>query len=247
MLYNFDFLTFQVQSVMQGRHPAGYFEVKKRPYAVLSFRAEGASEFEIQDKRFLVNEGDVLYIPANLEFRVRYTEQNNRLFVHLTDCNYPVPELLSPRNKELIGQLFDDLCTGWERFHSQNRAKSDLYDILFRLSEENRIHNELFEKIADYASKHFCEPDADISGFCRRFGISRSRIQGLFLGCVGIPPKQYLTNLRMEKALLLLAQSKLCVREIAYACGFSDEKYFSRAFRAKYGYPPSQFRHHTVL
>jgi AraC-like DNA-binding protein len=46
----------------------------------------------------------------------------------------------------------------------------------------------------------------------------------------------------MNRALSLLAQGTLSVGEISDACGFSDEKYFSRAFKKVYGYPPSHFK-----
>jgi transcriptional regulator GlxA family with amidase domain len=51
----------------------------------------------------------------------------------------------------------------------------------------------------------------------------------------------------MNKALQLLVENRLSVKEISFLCGFSDEKYFSRAFREKYGYPPSQLRDHIVI
>ena len=50
---------------------------------------------------------------------------------------------------------------------------------------------------------------------------------------------QHIIRLRMNKALRLLTEDCLPVKEIAFLCGFSDEKYFSRAFRKYYGYPPS--------
>ena len=51
----------------------------------------------------------------------------------------------------------------------------------------------------------------------------------------------------MNKALKLLIENKLSVREIALKCGFEDEKYFSRAFKNKYGHPPSQILGHISL
>ena len=52
---------------------------------------------------------------------------------------------------------------------------------------------------------------------------------------------QYVSRLRMNRALELLSEREKSIREIALACGFEDEKYFSRAFKKKYGYPPSYF------
>ena len=77
--------------------------------------------------------------------------------------------------------------------------------------------------------------------------MSASGLQRAFLQHFGSSPKQYVIKLRLHKALQLLVENKLSVKEVAFACGFSDEKYFSRAFKAKYGYPPSQLREHMLF
>ena len=58
---------------------------------------------------------------------------------------------------------------------------------------------------------------------------------------------QYTIKRRMGKAIRLLSKNRLSVKEIAGLCGFSDEKYFSRAFKRMYGYPPSKLREGIIL
>ncbi|MBQ8040550.1 MAG: helix-turn-helix transcriptional regulator [Lachnospiraceae bacterium] len=60
-------------------------------------------------------------------------------------------------------------------------------------------------------------------------------------------PKQYLIQLRMNRALELLTKNEISVKEISFACGFTDEKYFSRAFKKRYGYPPSQLKNNMII
>ena len=52
----------------------------------------------------------------------------------------------------------------------------------------------------------------------------------------------YITQIRLEKAVELLAQSNVPIYEIAYSVGYSDANYFSRLFSKIYGIPPSQYR-----
>lgn len=70
--------------------------------------------------------------------------------------------------------------------------------------------------------------------------MSVSSLQRAFNKYLRVSPEQYLIRLRMNHALNLLTMNELSVKEIAFACGFTDEKYFSRAFKKKYGYSPSQ-------
>ena len=52
---------------------------------------------------------------------------------------------------------------------------------------------------------------------------------------------EYLTELRIMQAKKLLAKN-LPIREVGYAVGFRDSRYFSDVFRKATGYLPSQYR-----
>lgn len=55
----------------------------------------------------------------------------------------------------------------------------------------------------------------------------------------GITPHQYRNNLRMTKAANMLVSGDLPASEIGALCGFADKAAFSKAFRKRYGVPPS--------
>lgn len=63
----------------------------------------------------------------------------------------------------------------------------------------------------------------------------------LFARCYGSTPKQYLIRLRLARARDLL-EAGTPVKEVARACGFADELYFSRLFHKKEGRPPTAHR-----
>lgn len=63
-----------------------------------------------------------------------------------------------------------------------------------------------------------------------------------FRQCYGITPMNYLTELRMKKAKLLLTNSDNTLEKIAHACGYDNEFYFSRVFVKHVGMAPSQYR-----
>ena len=58
----------------------------------------------------------------------------------------------------------------------------------------------------------------------------------------------YMQNYRLEKAYGMLINDKgLNVSEIAYRCGFTDPKYFSRCFKKAEGCTPTEFRERHQL
>ena len=58
----------------------------------------------------------------------------------------------------------------------------------------------------------------------------------------GIGPKQYLMDLKMKKACVLLRSTQLPVAVIAESLGFEDALAFSRLFKRAFGQSPSSYR-----
>lgn len=49
-------------------------------------------------------------------------------------------------------------------------------------------------------------------------------------------------SVRMREARRLMTEDRLSIKEVAARTGFSSQAYFSAAYRAFYGHPPSQSR-----
>ena len=248
MLYHFDELTFQVVTIDRFFHEEGLFEVKERPYAALSFRVSGTGSFRIGDRLLPTSPGDVLFIPADTPYEVEYSVSES-IVVHFCDCNYTSAEVFGMENTAKLALLFAQLLEEWSERHSVNQAKSTVYRIFEEIDAEQKRGREhtAFAACLRYVEAHFCEPSLHIDAICEAGFMSPSGLQRAFLQHFGASPKQYVIKLRLHKALQLLVENKLSVKEVAFACGFTDEKYFSRAFKAKYGYPPSQLRDHMLI
>ena len=54
-------------------------------------------------------------------------------------------------------------------------------------------------------------------------------------------PNNYLLNMRINHAKELLGVKGVRVSDVAYQCGFSDPKYFSRCFKKLTGYLPKDY------
>ena len=73
-------------------------------------------------------------------------------------------------------------------------------------------------------------------------GLSYVQFLRRFKAYTGLTPSDYLTSVRLQKAKMLLSNSTLLVREIAYACGFENEYYFSNFFKKHTATSPTAFR-----
>ena len=247
MIYNFDDLSFQILTIDRYFHESGVFNVNARPYAALSLRVSGVGAFEIAGKRLVTTPDDVIFLPADTPYKVEYSVSES-IVVHFEHSNYFSAECIHLNNPARIENQFHYLYEAWTRNHSVNQAKSLIYDIFDKMANDQKmsIEDSVIANCIRYMDTNFSSPETDIEAVCEVAFVTASTLQRGFLRHVGMSPKQYLTQLRMNRALELLSKNELTVKEIAAACGFVDEKYFSRAFKKKYGTSPSQFRMHIV-
>ncbi len=120
----------------------------------------------------------------------------------------------------------------------QIRIKSTSYIGQTRLgaTDSERIH---------YAAKLLLlDPinPPNITELAKKVGMSRSRFYQNFKSVLGHSPMDYLRTHRLQLAKQLLRQGDYNVSEAAFATGFTNLSYFTRAFTAEFGVSPRQIR-----
>lgn len=247
MIYNYEDLTFQILSAFRFQHADGFFRVNPRPYAALSLRLGGRSDFSIAGKCLCAKAGDIVYIPADTPYDVEYADSEIAV-IHLRDCNYREPEIFHPQNAAPLRVRFLELLSDFDDHGTVNKIKADLYMFLDAMAQDEKTagHNSAVENCLSYLEAHCCDSHLTIGAVAAKGFMSQSTLQRAFRERFGMSPKAYLCKLRMERAVSLLVKKELTVKAVALACGFTDEKFFSRAFRERYGFSPSQLQRSSV-
>ncbi|MCL2443251.1 MAG: helix-turn-helix domain-containing protein [Treponema sp.] len=73
-------------------------------------------------------------------------------------------------------------------------------------------------------------------------GLSAPYFSTVFKEEMGENLSNYLNRLRVEKATTMLVTTDLPISEIAVACGFEDQSWFSKIFKNNTGYTPGKYR-----
>lgn len=243
MIFQHEDLTFQILAIGHFPHTKGVFRVKERPYAALSYRLSGSARFEINGTQLFSMTGSVAFIPAHMPYKVEYSGGESIVF-HLLDCSYNTPESHNICDVRRMEALFLHALKEWKETHSVNLAKADVYTALAQLDAETTVPaDQTVLYCMRYIEAHYTEPTLTVETLCALCHISRSSLQRKCKHFLGLTPKEYILKQRLKLALALLMRREGSVKEIALASGFSDEKYFSRAFRATFGYPPREIYH----
>lgn len=75
-----------------------------------------------------------------------------------------------------------------------------------------------------------------------QLGVSKSHLVRAFSAAMGVPPGQYLTNVRIAAAKQLLSQRDYTLEVVASLCGFSGANYFCKVFKKETGISPARYR-----
>ncbi len=88
--------------------------------------------------------------------------------------------------------------------------------------------------------------DISVDDIAKSSGISQSLLFKLFKQAEKTTPVEYLREVRIAKASILLADSKMKIYEIAQICGFSDVAYFCKVFKEQTGNTPNSYRNKLI-
>lgn len=128
-----------------------------------------------------------------------------------------------------------------------NRAQifSIFYGILHKLCSE-KIPRELLG-VVKLINSCYCDASLTNAKLAAECNISEVYFRKLFTKHFGISPKQFIIDVRIQKAKQLLAEGALNISAISEKCGFSNFYHFCRLFKKYTGITPSEYRKANLI
>ena len=102
--------------------------------------------------------------------------------------------------------------------------------------------DEIMKRMLAFIEKHLGDSDVTIDDIASAAAVSRSGLHRKVKHLLGTSPMEFLREARIRKAKQMLAESSESITEVAYQCGFSDPKYFSKCFKASTGQTPTEYK-----
>ena len=99
----------------------------------------------------------------------------------------------------------------------------------------------LYEEACEIIEHEYPDP-LELDDVARRLATSRRQLQRAFAEIGGTSFRTHVARVRMRKALELLREGRLAVREVANTVGYRQPAQFAKTFRRHHGAPPSSFR-----
>ena len=106
--------------------------------------------------------------------------------------------------------------------------------------ELTSLDDDFIKKVFQTIEEHLEDSDFTVELMAREVGFSRGQLHRKIKAILDIGPNQLITDVRLNKAHEFLKKKAGSVSEIAYGVGFSNLSYFSKRFREKFGFAPSE-------
>jgi AraC family transcriptional regulator len=110
-----------------------------------------------------------------------------------------------------------------------------------RASPAHGLDNARLRRVLDHIAVHLDEEIslADLAGVAC---LSTFHFARMFSLTIGVPPRRYVSRMRLEKAMAEIVAGELPLARIAANARFSSQASFTRAFRRATGLTPAEYR-----
>lgn len=133
------------------------------------------------------------------------------------------------------------------------KALEQIFDLLSLMKQENitvcimsfvnHINYTLKElyQAQDYIAEHYSDPNLSSQTIGDYMNLTAKYVMKKFQDSAGISINDYIYEIRMQQAAILLTESNLPINKVAEQVGILNENYFYRLFKKKYGCTPRKY------
>jgi len=108
-----------------------------------------------------------------------------------------------------------------------------------------QFHLGTIENAKEYILQHFSE-NISLHRLARHCHVSPFHFSRIFKTVMNVSPHQYLAEIRLNHARVLLTTTNEPVTDVSFACGYNSVEHFATAYRQKFKVNPSRYRKEIV-
>ncbi|GAB3665256.1 two-component regulator propeller domain-containing protein [Echinicola sediminis] len=116
-------------------------------------------------------------------------------------------------------------------------------EVLLQPSEitVNSTDNSFLSQAMEVVEDNMDNPDFTVEEFVREMGMSRSKLHLKMKSLTDQSASEFIRTVRLKRAVQLMEQSDISVKEIMYQTGFNTASYFSKCFKKQFGMSPTDY------
>lgn len=236
-----------------------FSNISNRDFHLIHYVKSGKGTFTIDGSTYTLSEGDAFYIPPYTDGFYSADPDDPWEYYYFSFNGAFVPELLkktvffgrnyvSKINKhEVADIIYDTALTIHQKECLEFFGIERLFQILqfFLIDTETKTKKSNSVVLVETA-KNLIQSDfpssLKISKIAKQLNINRSYLYKIFIEQTGISPLEYITNLRIQQAKILLSTTNYPLGIIAEQVGYNNYSVFFSTFCGKTFLSPTEFR-----
>ncbi|WP_279179956.1 hybrid sensor histidine kinase/response regulator transcription factor [Bacteroides acidifaciens] len=147
--------------------------------------------------------------------------------------------MAKPFNIEELETLIANLIEN--RIRLKGKFSGALQEDKIRSIEVKSNDNILLERVMKIVNDNIDNPELNVEMLAEQVGLSRVQLHRKLKELTGVPTGEFIRNIRLKQAAVLLKERKVNISQVAYVVGFSSQTHFSTAFKKFYGVSPTEF------
>jgi AraC-like DNA-binding protein len=214
-----------------------------RTYHLFHFVESGFGIFRINGKEYRVGPGEIFVIPPYTETYYEADKINPWTY---TWIGFTAEKKLPLKLPDVIrcpeaSEVFNSMKNATGLNNGRNSFLiSKIWELFSILLENKKSNASYVDKALDYIHSEYMY-DITIDKIAAWLGLDHSYFSSLFKKKMGLSPKQYLLNYRMNVALSLMSKNNISVSVAAYSVGYTDICNFSKMFKKTFGVSPVKY------
>ncbi len=218
---------------------------------------EGSFVLRYLDREIVVEPGSVYLVPPETPFSFASITPSDHYWLHFSSIQLrTLPQLrmaqyMKIRNRTMYIRTMNRLMektVSAKSFLELEEVRHFSLRLVLPLLEKSLadtvfvpLNKDWLGPVLDYIDGHLGEK-IRISTLQKMTGFGRAAFSAEFNKACGLPPLQYIMERRLTLAKHLLLRTRLSLKEIAFRCGFEDQKQFYRFFRRHSPHRPGEYR-----
>ncbi len=252
MFFLKDDISITFLSILKLSRNSSKHESISRCYDSISIRLSGSCKFTSGNKEYKIKQGDLLYIPQNVNY-IQETTEETIFAIHFLSNTAPSRkiELIHIDDFDKIVDIFKSmykLCNEKPQGY-RYECTAMLYHLFYIVRNEiqddiiNSVDvNGRITKATDYIHSNYRSKNISVAELAKMSAVSDVYFRSLFKKIYLVSPNKYITLLRLEYAAQLLQSKLYTISEVSEKAGYSNVKYFERLFKKHYGQTPGEYK-----
>lgn len=217
-------------------------EMENRLFYGLSLCIDGQITYTQNGREYISDKYTAILLPQGASYSLRGDRTGDFPVINFSTAEPLCEEIVtfSIRDPELILRLYEEMERIWVNKSYRARLLSLFYGMLHEISLQSDSRE--LEGALRYIYENYCSPDITNARLAQECRISEVYFRRLFARQFNSTPKQFIIDLRVQRAKQLLGEGNSKIWAVAESCGFASTYHFCRLFKQHTGLTPGEYR-----